>query len=197
MAITNVNAVWYASAGSGGPVVPSKGGPGQVMAVPSIAGVGARQEQGFGVAVLDGASTTFTLNWIDGTQTLLYPPDGVLAFRHDPAAWTATAAFGAPPYTQQGPVYYPINSVVLGSAHVQQAQASGVTGTSAPSWSTAGATVADNGPLTWKDLGAVALSTIQVVTITAITNTSATVTISAAGTSGNALVFSFNALFNH
>lgn len=204
MSISAVNAVWYGTPQStaASAVLSSNttsAGPfsSNEYLASIMAGYPSHDMEGFAVAVLDGASTTFTLNWIDGTKTLFMPPDGVIAYRHDPPAWTATAAFGAPPYTQQGPVYYPVNAVVLGSSHVQQAQATGLTGTSAPSWSTSGGTVADNGALTWKDLGAVAASTIQVTTVTAITNVSATITISAAGSSGNALVFSFRLLYNH
>src|SRR5579872_4448874 len=75
--------------------------------------------EGFALPVLDGSATTFTLNFIDGTATLLSVPTAVMAFRSDPPAWTANKA-------------YPLNYYVLGSAHVQQATTAGVSSSSAP-----------------------------------------------------------------
>ena len=125
---------------------------------------------GFCLPVLDGSATTFTVNWIDGTLTLLYPPSSVFLSRTDPPAWTAS--------TQ-----YPLNAIVLGTGHVQQVTTAGKSSTAAPTWKTDGTSVTEtNGP-TWKDLGAIALSTITPVSTTAITNAVATITISAAGTS--------------
>ena len=171
MAITTVNAFYHPAVAAGGgtsaAVVPAFTG--QIFANSGMAGVDASDLEGFCLPVLDGSVTTFTLNWIDGTQTLLYPPSGVLSYRTDLPAWTASTT-------------YPLNAIVLGSAHVQQVTVAGKSSTSAPSWSTSGGTVVD-GSVTWKDLGATALTTITSVSFTAITNVSATVTISAAGTS--------------
>lgn len=207
MAITAVNAQWYGNASASAPAIPvvatgSGGGPLGVyggsnveFAESGLAGRDAGDQAGFCLPVLDGASTTFTLNWIDGTATLEYPPTGILMFRHDPPAWVASSSTTAPPYPNPLKVYYPAGYVVLGSGHVQQAQNTGSTGTSTPSWSTSGGTVVD-GTITWKDLGAIALSTITPISLTAITSTSATVTISAAGTSTQIPVLSFR-IFGH
>lgn len=165
MAIPSVNAIYP----NGGPTAS-----GQIITSvdQSLEGL---DLEGLGVAILDGALTTFTHNWIDGTATLLTVPTSVQAYRSDPPAWTALKA-------------YPLNYLVLGSAHVQQAQNAGISSSSAPAWTTNGTTVTD-GSIVWKDLGAVALSTIATVTATAITNLGFVVTISAAGTSTNALVY--------
>lgn len=126
---------------------------------------------GFALPVGDaGNSTTYTVNWIDGTATLQYPPSGVIAFRNDPPAWTAKT-------------FYPVNAIVLGSAHVQQVTIAGKSFTSAPTWKTDGTTVTESGGPTWKDLGAIEGVANSVVNVTAITNLGATVTISAHGTS--------------
>lgn len=179
MAITTVNAFWQgmgaAEGGSSSIVVPTVTG--QIFAMGGAAGPMAADLEGFCLPILDGSVTTFTLNWIDGTQTLLYPPSGAFMFRTDPPAWTAS--------TQ-----YPLNAIALGSGHVQQVTVAGKTSTSAPSWSTSGGTVVD-GSVTWKDLGAIALSTIATISMTAITNVSATITLSAAGTSTQIPVVNF------
>jgi hypothetical protein len=146
-----------------------------------MSGPAAQDLEGFCLPILDGSSTTFTLNWIDGTQTLPYPPSGVFSYRTDPPAWTASTV-------------YPLNAIVLGSGHVQQATTAGKTGTSAPTWSTSGGTVSDGTgaqAVVWTDLGAIALSTIASISFTAITNIHATVTISAAGTSTQIPVINF------
>lgn len=207
MAITTINANWYGNADASVPAIPfvptgSGGGPFGVyggsnveFAESGMAGRDAGDQSGFMLPVLDGASTTFTVNWIDGTQTLEFPPTGILMFRHDPPAWTGSSATTAPPYPNPLKVYYSNGYVVLGSGHVQQAQNTGVAGTTTPSWSTSGGTVTD-GTIVWKDLGAIALSTITPISLTAITSTSATVTISAAGTSTQIPVFSFR-IFGH
>ena len=39
----------------------------------------------------DGSATSFTLNWIDGTQTLSYTPSAVLVFLATPAASSPAA----------------------------------------------------------------------------------------------------------
>ena len=179
MSISTVNA-FYQGAGAG------LGGSSAVTAPTVtgeiIAGIGSATTdsdlQGFCLPVLDGSATTFTLNWIDGTQTLLYPPSGVLSYRTDPPAWTAS--------TQ-----YPVNAIVLGSGHVQQVTTAGKSSTSAPTWKTDGTSVTETSGPTWKDLGAIALSTIASISFTAITNASATVTISAAGTSTQIPVINF------
>lgn len=171
MAIPAVNAIYP----NGGPTASNQvisSGDGQPFASLDFSG--------FGVAILDGAATTFTLNWVDGTATLLSVPTGVMLFRSDPSAWTALST-------------YPTNYLVLGSGHVQQAQNAGKTASSAPAWSTSGGSVTD-GTVVWKDLGALALSTISMATSTALTNLGITATISAAGTSTNALSFVFKAI---
>lgn len=206
MAISTVNANWYGNTSAGGPVIPQVlssttsggalgivGGGGAAFSESAMAGRDASDQNGFVLPVLDGASTTFTVNWIDGTQTLLYPPAGAFMFRHDPPAWTASSSTTAPPYPNPLTVYYPKGAVVLGSGHVQQAQNAGYAGTVTPTWTTNGGTVVD-GNITWKDLGAIALSTITPISMTAITNVSATITISAAGTSTQVPVFSFRIL---
>ena len=45
-------------------------------------------------AVLDGASTTFTVNWIDGTQTLNFTPSRVFMFRCGGTGATTISAVG-------------------------------------------------------------------------------------------------------
>lgn len=185
MALTTLNAWYLGSTGTGGPVIPTVTG--EIMANSSISGSLASELDGFFLITLDGAATTGTVNWIDGTNILpLGGPVSILAFRQDPCAWTASS-------------YYPVGAVVLGSGHVQQVQAAGKSGTSAPTWSTAGATVADTtgntgGTLTWKDMGAIGLSTIVPISFTAVTATSATLTISAAGTSTQVVMFPFRAI---
>ena len=208
MAITTVNANWYGNYSAGGPVIPLVpssttlaggpfglvGGSNEEFAESTLAGRDAGDQEGFILPILDGASTSFTVNWIDGTQTLAYPPAGAFLFRHDPPAWTGSSATTAPPYPNPLKVYYPNGYVVLGSGHVQQAQNAGVAGTATPSWSTSGGTVTD-GTIVWKDLGAIAIATAGVpVSLTAITSTSATVTFTGAGTSTNVALISFRIL---
>ena len=163
MSITSVNAIypWGGPTASNQIVVSGSG-------EPDLEGL---DLEGVGVAVLDGASTTFTLNFIDGTNTVLSVPTAVTAFRSDPPAWTANTA-------------YPANYVVIGSSHVQQAQNAGKSGSSAPTWTTNGGTVSDGtgaAAIVWKDLGAITASTTYVSTVTALTNTGVTITFSAAG----------------
>ena len=179
MAITTVNAFYGVGAAEGGTstiVAPAFSG--QILA--ALAGGPMSSDlEGFCLPVHDaGASTSYTLNWIDGTQTLLYPPSNVIMFRNDPPAWTAS--------TQ-----YPVNAIVLGSGHVQQVTVAGKSSTSAPSWSTSGGTVVD-GSITWKDLGAInPAGTGYPISVTAITNVSATVTLASAGTSTDVSVHAF------
>jgi len=71
MPITDVNAVLQA-------VAPTKTG--QVI----VTGPSDAQNivyKGLATAVSDGASTTFVLNWVDGTETLPFTPSGVVIFR--------------------------------------------------------------------------------------------------------------------
>jgi hypothetical protein len=180
MAITTVNAFYQGQGAAGGgtsaQVLPTVSG--EVFAQ-AYGGLASGDLEGFCLPILDGSVTTFTLNWIDGTQTLLYPPSGLFMFRTDPPAWTAS--------TQ-----YPIGAIALGSGHVQQVTIAGKSFTAAPTWTTNGTTVTESGStLTWKDLGAIALSTITPVSATAITNVSSTITISAAGTSTQIPVLNF------
>lgn len=185
MALTTLNAWYYGPSGTGGAVIPAKSG--QVFAESVGAGTYAQQIFGFFLITLDGSVTTGTVNWIDGTQTLpLGGPTYIQAFRQDPPAWTASS-------------YYPLGAVVLGSGHVQQATTAGKSGTSAPSFTTNGGTVGDvtgnaNGTLIWTDRGAIGLSTITPISFTAVTNTSATLTISAAGTNTQVVMFPFEIL---
>lgn len=176
MALTTLNAWYYGSAGTGGSVIPSKSG--QVLAESTIAGSISSLVSGFFLITLDGAATTGTVNWIDGTQTLQRAPTYIQAFRQDPPAYGNS-------------LYYPTGAVVLGSGHVQQATTGGLSASSGtPSWSTSGTSVVDN-TVTWKDMGAIGLSTITPISFTSVTNVSATLTISAAGTSTQVLMFPF------
>lgn len=179
MSITAVNAFYQgagANLGGGNNAAPTVSG--EILAVPGLTAGQASDLQGFCLPVLDGSATTFTLNWIDGTLTLLYPPSAVFAYKTSAPAWTAST-------------YYPLNAIVLGSAHIQQVTAAGKSSTSAPSWKTDGTSVTETSGPTWKDLGAEALSTIAAVATTAITNTGCTVTLSAAGTSTQVPVVAF------
>ena len=183
MAITTVNAFYQGTSGGGGGT--------SVASVPTVTGEILASTQGgisygnidgFCLPILDGAATTFTLNWIDGTATLPFPPSGVFAFRNDPPAWVASQI-------------YPLGAIVLGTGHVQQVSAvspgtQGKTASSAPTWKTDGTSVVD-GHLTWTDLGAIAVGTVAASSVTAITATSALVTISGAGTSTQVPVISF------
>jgi hypothetical protein len=180
MAIPAVNAFYQGQGAGGGgtsaQVLPTVSG--EVFAQ-AYGGLASGDIEGFCLPVLDGAATTFTLNWIDGTATLLFPPSGLFMFRTDPPAWTAS--------TQ-----YPIGAIVLGTGHVQQPTVAGKSASSAPTFTTNGTTVTETGStLVWKDLGAIALSTITPVSATAITNLGATITISAVGTSTNVPVLNF------
>lgn len=138
---------------------------------------GAYELTGYCLPILDGSATTFTVNWIDGTATLPDAPKGILLSRNDPPAWKASTAVT-------------VGQIALGSGHVQKVTTAGVTSTSAPTWSTAGSTVTD-GSAVWTDLGAIALSTITPVSAITITNVSALITISAAGTSTQIPVITF------
>jgi len=179
MAISTVNAFWQgmgaAEGGSSSIVVPAFTG--QILALGGAAGPMAQDLEGFCLPVSGGAGTSFTLNWIDGTQTLLYPPSGVILFRTDPPAWTASTT-------------YPLNAVVLGSGHVQQVTVAGKSSTSAPTWSTSGGTVVD-GSITWKDLGAIDATPMQPTFVSGITNIAAVINLSAAGTSGQVAKIDF------
>jgi len=183
MAITTVNAFYQGTSGGGGGTsvqsVPTVTG--EVLAT-TQGGISYGNLDGFCLPVLDGSSTNFTLNWIDGTAVLPFPPSGVFAFRNDPPAWVANQI-------------YPLGAIVLGSGHVQQVSAvspgtQGKTAAVAPTWKTDGTTVVD-GTLTWKDLGAIAAATVAASSVTAITATSALITISGAGTSTQVPVISF------
>jgi hypothetical protein len=183
MAITTVNAFYQGISGGGvGTSVASVPTvTGQILAS-QISGDASLDLEGFCLPVLDGAATTFTLNWIDGTNTLPFPPSLALGFRTDPPAWVASQI-------------YPLGAIVLGLGHVQQVSAvspgtQGKTAAIVPTFSTAGSTVVD-GTLTWKDLGAIAVGTVGVTSITAITSTSALVTISAVGSATNVAVVTF------
>jgi hypothetical protein len=59
MAIAAVNPTYFGPNPLAQGQIPSQGG---------ISGVQSRSVQGLGTAILDGAATTFTLNWIDGNQ---------------------------------------------------------------------------------------------------------------------------------
>lgn len=184
MSISTVNAFYQGtSSGADGATsvlsVPTLTG--QVLAS-QISGYGSQALEGFCLPVLDGSTATFTVNWIDGTNVLSFVPSMAFGFRTDPPAWQASTI-------------YPKGAIVLGSGHVQQVSAvspgtQGKTAGSAPTWSTSGGTVVD-GTLTWTDLGAIAAGTVAVSSITAITTTSALVTLSANGTSTQVPVVSF------
>lgn len=203
---TSVNANWYGNASAGGPVIPqavsssTSGGPLGIVggayeefAAATLAGRDASDMKGFLVVTLNGTGAAGTVNWIDGTNQLLYPPAGVIAFRHDPPAWTASSSTTAPPYPNPLKVYYTSGAVVLGSGHVQQAQNTGYAGTSTPSWSTSGGTVTD-GNIVWKDLGAIDAGPVYPIAVSAITNVSATLTLSGNGTNTQVAVISFHVL---
>ena len=187
MAITTVNAFYQGTssgADSSTSSYPSPTVSGEILASVS-SGFASQELNGFCLPILDGSSTNFTVNWIDGTLTLAYVPSLIQALRVDPPAWQASTI-------------YPKNAIVLGSGHVQQVSAvspgtQGFTASSAPTWSTSGGTVVD-GHLTWTDLGAIAAATVGVTSVTAITTTSALVTISAAGTSTQVATVAFRLL---
>jgi hypothetical protein len=204
---TTINANWYGNADASVPAIPfvptgSSGGPLGVyggsnveFAESSLAGRDAGDQAGFFVVTLNGTGPAGTVNWIDGTQTLEYPPTGILMARHDPPAFTASSATTAPPYPNPLAVYYPVGYVVLGSGHVQQVTVAGVVGTSAPSWSTSGGTVV-SGSATFKDLGAIDAGPVYPIALTAITSTSATLTLSGNGTNTQVAVISFR-IYGH
>lgn len=181
MSITAVNAFYQGNgAALGGSNSNSPTVSGEVLAIQGLSAGAAGDLQGFCLPVLDGSSTTFSLQWIDGTATLLFPPSAVSAFHSSAPAWTASTT-------------YPVGAIALGSAHIQQVTVSGKSGTAAPTWTTNGTTVVD-GTVTWKDLGAEALSTIVVQSATAITNLATTITISAAGSSTQIPVIYFRTM---
>lgn len=72
MAIADVVAVYNGQ----GPT-----GSGQIFASATDAGSAAQELSFSGTAILDGAATTFNINWIDGTKTLPFTPSGVLISR--------------------------------------------------------------------------------------------------------------------
>jgi|GEM_PF-2109351 len=72
MAIADVNVVYSGQ----GPTDTN-----QVFADAASAGLGAQAIEFTGTATLDGAATTFNINWIDGTKTLSFTPSGVLLNR--------------------------------------------------------------------------------------------------------------------
>ena len=185
MAITTVNA-FYAGTSSGAnsstSTYPTPTVTGEILAS-QVSGFGSQSLEGFCLPILDGSTATFTLNWIDGTAVLPYVPSIVFTSRTDPPAWQANTI-------------YPLGAIVLGSGHVQQVSAvspgtQGFTAASvAPTWKTDGTSVVD-GHLTWTDKGAVAATTVYPVTVTAITTTSALITLAANGSSTNVPVINF------
>jgi hypothetical protein len=72
MAIADVN-VTYSGQG------PTDSG--QVFSDAASGGLGAQAIEFSGTATLDGAATTFNINWIDGTKTLSFTPSGVILSR--------------------------------------------------------------------------------------------------------------------
>jgi hypothetical protein len=184
MAITTVNSFYQGTSSGANSSTSSYSSPtvsSEIMS--SVASGFASQElTGFCVPILDGAATTFTLNWIDGTFVLPYVPSFVFTARTDPPAWQASTI-------------YPLGAIVLGLGHVQQVSAvspgtQGFTAAVAPTFSTVGGTVID-GHLTWKDLGAIAATTVFPQAVTAITTTSALITLNAAGAASAVPVINF------
>lgn len=209
MAISAVNMFWLDRSSvntgqSGGPTIPiavnntgasptgTYGGSSEFQSI--VAGKSGDVMYGFALPILDGSTLTYTLNWVDGTVTLRFPPTMVIGFRQDPPAWAGSSATTAPPYPDPLYAYYGSGSVVEGSSHVQQAQNTGKAGTSAPTWSTSGGTVVDGG-ITWKDLGASATATAAVSSVTGITTTGATVTFTGAGTNAQVAMHTFALIF--
>jgi hypothetical protein len=168
MSISTVNAFYYGSTGTAGVVSPTVSG--QVFATANNAGQDAKFIRGFCVPILDGSATTFTVNWIDGTQQLLFPPDSVQAFSFQAPAWTASTSISdsgenaslGPPYTRPFVTYYPANYIITGlhsaTNYVFQSNG-GIAGATAPSWPASG-TIADN-TITWTNLGQVAATTLH------------------------------------
>ena len=177
---TTVNAIWYGALGTGGVVTPTVTG--EVLANMAQSAANAADLEGFVAIVVNGSGAAGTINWIDGTQKLLHPPKGIWFFRHDPPAY-------------ENSVYYPTNSVVLGSGHVQQATTGGLSAASGtPAFSTSGGTVAD-GKIVWTDLGAIDATPVLPNAVSAITSTSCTLTNSANGTNTQVAVMAFRLVF--
>lgn len=175
MSISTVNAFYKGTSAGGGDNSQFPTVTGEILA----GAAGSGDLFGFALPVLDGSATTFTLNFIDGTAKLAQAPAGILLSRNDPPAWKAA--------TQ-----YPKNAIVLGTGHVQQATTGGTSAAAAPTWKTDGTSVTETAGPTWKDLGAIALSTIQPVSAITITDVSALITLSAAGTSTQVPVVTFH-----
>ena len=185
MAITTVNAFYQGTssgADSSTSTYPSPTVSGEILAA-MTSGFASQELTGFCLPVLDGSTNTFTVNWIDGSFTLPYVPSIAFISRTDPPAWQANTI-------------YPLGAIVLGTGHVQQVSAvsPGTQGFTAavtpPVWKTDGTTVVD-GHLTWKDLGAVAATTVFPVAVTAITTTSALISLDVNGTSTQVPVINF------
>jgi hypothetical protein len=85
MAITAGNATYCGS----GPV-----DPGQVLAHSGLTGALAKMLVGTATVTGDGASSTFDVNFIDGTDTLGFTPTAVLATRVGGAATSSISVVG-------------------------------------------------------------------------------------------------------